>query len=143
MATKSFSAEVDDWVKKVEGRLEAVFKRSTEELFSIAQTTVYQGGHLPFKYGFLRNTFVSSLNGSLLIEGPEAYETTIAGFELGDKIFGGWTRDYALRMEYGFVETDSLGRSYNQAGFGFMAKAVTQWQAIVTRYAIELRSLST
>lgn len=133
-----FSAQVSAWAMETEGRLLAVFRASAQELFSIAQTTVHEGGFLPFDIGFLRNSFVSGLNGSTSLSGPDSYVIAIASAEIGDSVIGGWTADYARRMEYGFVGQDSLGRNYNQRGFGYVRNAAMQWQDIVNRHAARL-----
>ena len=134
----SFSAQVGDWVLETEARLLAVFKSSAQELFSIAQTTRFEGGNLPFNLGFLRNSFVSGLNGSTSLSGPDSYVIAIASAEIGDSVIGGWKADYARRMEYGFVGQDSLGRYYNQRGFGYVRGAAIQWQDIVNRNAARI-----
>lgn len=138
----NFSAQVSSWVREAEGRLEAVFKDSVQELFSIAQTTRYEGGNLPIRRGFLRDSFVSGLNGSTSLSGPDSYVLAVASAELGDSIIGGWTAKYARRMEYGFVGQDRLGRYYNQRGFGFVRGAAMQWQDIVNRNASRLAGAS-
>ena len=138
----NFSAQVSAWVRETEERLEAVFKASAQELFSIAQTTRYEGGNLPIDTGFLRNSFVAGLNGSTSLSGPDSYVIAIASAEIGDSVIGGWTAEYARRMEYGFVGQDSLGRTYNQRGFGFVRGAAMQWQEIVNRNASRLAGAS-
>lgn len=138
---KSFTAQIDEWIAKVEGRVEAVFRDSAQDVFSIAQTTVHQGGRLPFKVGNLRNSLSASLNGSEVGKGPDAYILAVDSAQLGDVIFAGWHAEYARRMEYGFVGEDSLGRYYNQKGFGFMAGAASQWQHIVDKNAARLREM--
>jgi len=42
-------------------------------------------------------------------------------------------------MNYGFVGQDSLGRTYNQAGFGFAEDAASKWPAIVAAEAAKLK----
>ena len=126
----------------VEARALAVFRSSIHDLFSQAQTTYNEGGHLPIDTGFLRNSFVAALNGSTALQGPNAYEFAVSAAELGDTLFGGWTADYARRMEYGFVGTDALGRNYNQRGFGFVAHAAANWVQIVEGNAKRLRTMT-
>lgn len=137
-----FEAQVSAWVRKTEARMLAVFRDSVQDLFSVAQTTVPQGGDLPIDTGNLRNTFISGLNDGATMEGPDAYEFAVANAKIGDSVYGGWTAEYARRMEHGFVGTDSLGRVYNQQGFHFVANAAAQWQSIVDRNARRLRTLS-
>lgn len=129
--TLNFAAKVKGFSDLSKAKMEAVVKESAQEVFAIASQSKPQGGRLPVDTGFLRNSFVAGLNGSTGLTGPDAYVAAIAGMELGDSVFGGWTAAYARRMEYGFVGTDSLGRAYNQTGNFFVLNAVQQWQAIV------------
>jgi len=125
MAT-TFKAQIDAFIAKTKEKVEAVFKESAQEIFSIAQTPKAQGGNMPVDTSFLRNTFQSSLNGSTALSGPDAYVAIIAGAALGDTIFGGWTAEYALSQEYG---TENMGGNF------YAAKAYAQWQATVERNA--------
>jgi hypothetical protein len=45
------------------------------------------------------------------------------------------TTAYGMRLEYGFVGTDSLGRQYNQAPRGFVRRTVEEWDSIVAEQA--------
>lgn len=139
---KTFTAEVERFADLTRRKMELVFKQSAQDVFEIAQTPKANGGNLPVDTGFLRNTFVSGLNGTTSATGPDAYVMTIAGAELGDSVIGGWTAAYALRMEYGFTGTDASGRSYNQQGNFYALGAARQWQAIVARNAAKARSLT-
>lgn len=139
MVTK-FAAQLDKWANQTSRDLELIFKESAQELFSKAQTPVAQGGNMPVDTGFLRNSFVSGLNGSTSLTGPDAYVAAIAGAKLGDVVFGGWTAKYAARIEFGFSGQDSLGRTYNQDGRGFARKAAMEWQQIVQRNAAKVRA---
>lgn len=129
MAT--FSAQVNDYVRKYKERMEAVFKQSAQDLIAEAQTPVAQGGNMPVDTGFLRNSLVSGLNGSTSLTGADSYVLAIAGAKLGDSIFAGWTANYARYVEYG-----ARGRP----GRFFMRGAAQNWQDIVTRNANELRN---
>lgn len=71
-----------------------------------------------------------------VVEGDKSFtdsgvEMVIQGAEIGDTIYLGFQAAYALRMEYGFVGQDSLGRNYNQRGFGFVEKTGERWPQIV------------
>lgn len=135
-----FSAQLNKWANQTSRDLELIFRESAQELFSDAQTPVAQGGNMPVDTGFLRNSFVSGLNGFTSLTGSDAYVAVIAGAKLGDVVFGGWTAAYAARIEFGFSGQDSLGRTYNQDGMGFARKAAMQWQEIVKRNAAEVRA---
>lgn len=132
--TTSFTAQVERWATNTEQKLEAVFKESAQEVFSIAQTPVAQGGNMPVDTSTLRNSLMSGLNGSTSLVGPDSYVLAIAGAKLGDTIFGGWggpAAGYARPVEYG-----SRGRP----GRRFMGQAAAQWQAIVARNAGRVRN---
>lgn len=141
--TKSFAAQIKDFRDLTVEKLTLVVQESAQEVMSIAQLDKASGGRMPVDLGNLRNSsFVSGLNGSVTASGSgDAYVGVIAGMELGDVFFGGWKAEYAMRMEYGFVGTDSLGRTYNQQGNYFANSAAEQWQQIVAMNAQKARSL--
>ena len=99
--------------------------------------TVPAGGNLPIDTGNLRRSLMASTAAMpYLVEGDKAFidsgvEMVIEGAEIGDTIYLGFQAAYALRMEYGFVGQDSLGRNYNQRGFGFVEKTGERWPQIV------------
>ena len=132
---KTFAAQIGDFVEKTERNLNAVFKQSAGEVFEIAQTPKSAGGRMPIDTGILRASLKMSLNGQPTGQGEAAYIATVARAEFGDVVRGEYTVDYAMRQEYGFVGTDSLGREYNQKGNFFVGNAVGQWQNIVTKNA--------
>lgn len=45
---------------------------------------------------------------------------------------------YAMRLEFGFTGTDSLGRHYNQPPRGVVARAVLMWDEIVGEAAASI-----
>jgi len=126
----SFSATVGAWVSKSMIKATAVFKQSAQEVFAEAQTDKGHGGFMPVDTGYLRNTFVSGLNGSNDFVGPDAYVMAIVGAGLSDEIFGGWTAKYALVQEYGSSE---------QVGNFYMGRAAANWQSIVKKNADHIR----
>jgi hypothetical protein len=139
--TVTFTAQLEKFAALSKRKMELVFKESAQDVFEAAQAPKAQGGNMPVDTGYLRNTFVAGLNGSTALSGPDAYVLAIAGADLGDSVFGGWTAAYALRMEYGFVGTDSRGRTYNQPGNHFALNASQQWQAIVARNVAKAQAM--
>lgn len=123
---EAFEATVAAHVARYKATLERVFKASAQDVIELAQRPVAQGGRMPVDTGFLRNSLVSGLNGSTALSGANSYVVTIAGADLGDSIFAGWTANYARHVEYG-----ARGR----AGRFFMRGAAQQWQQIVDRNA--------
>lgn len=101
----------------------------------------------PVDTGFLRNSFIVSLSPlpSLIKKGDDATEAisadvaksnaslSIGKAKLTDTIHMGFTAVYAMRMEYGFDGTDSLGRQYNQSGRFFVRNQVQRWPEYVTK----------
>ena len=136
---KSFAASIQAFGKKAMDRAEDIFKQSAQDVFAIAQTPKAQGGNMPVDTGILRNSLQTALNGSTYLAGADGYVAVIAGAELGDTIFGGWTVKYARRLEFGFVGTDAAGRTYNQPGNFFAGNAVAQWQSIVAANAAKVK----
>jgi len=128
----TFTAQIKAFADRTEEKIEAVIKQSAQEVFSIAQTPKAQGGRMPVDTGFLRNSLIASLNGSTVGGGADAYVMAVAGAEIGDTIFAGWTANYARFMEYGTSKTP--------ANF-YMLNAAQQWQAIVARNAELVRNL--
>lgn len=122
-------ANISKWADKIVGRMDDLIRQSAQEVFEIAQTPSAQGGRMPVDTGFLRNSLVTSLNGSTSLSGAASYVMTIAGARAGDVIFGGWGAEYAVDQEFG-----SRGR----AGKFFMRSAASEWNRIVQENARRL-----
>jgi Bacteriophage HK97-gp10, putative tail-component len=127
----TFTAQIKAFADRSKEKIEAVVKQSAQEVFSIAQTPIGQGGRMPVDTGFLRNSLAAELNGATVGGGADAYVLAVAGMELGDVIFAGWTANYARFQEYG---TSAM------AGNFYMLGAAQQWQAIVARNAEAIRN---
>lgn len=133
----SFSAEVSAWASAELERAEAVFQTAAQTVANEVREPVAAGGRMPVKTGNLRRSLMASTSSMpTIIEGKQQFtdnpvELVIAGAELGGTIYLGFQAAYAARMNYGFVGQDSLGRSYNQAGFGFVDAVAQRWPQIV------------
>lgn len=148
---RSFSAQVGEWATKTKARMIYVFRASAQEVISKMQTVGPSvknpgggdGGNMPVDTGFLRASLISTLNDpSTEVKFKEDSVKTyvwdegqvqliIAAAQIGDTIYAVYTANYARRMEYGFQGQDSLGREYNQEGYGFVRLAAQGWQGIV------------
>ena len=128
----TFTAQIKAFTDRAKEKMETVVKQSAQEVYSIAQTPKARGGRMPVDTGFLRNSLVAELNGSTVSGGADAYTLAVAGMELGDTVFAGWTAEYARHMEYGTSKTP---------GNFYMLSAAQQWQAIVKRNADLVRNL--
>ena len=139
--TKKFSAQVDDFIAKVERRRTAVFRTATQEVVRDMQTPIARGGNMPVDTGFLRNSLMSSLNGDQPVGKPGAdadggrsdgYELVVGRMEWGDTAIFGYTANYARAQEYGFG---------GQEAKAFVASAARKWKAKVRRAANRARSI--
>lgn len=116
MANLSFGAQVEDWVHRVEGALEAVFKESVQELVEqsdeMVRKLVYEAPPSPNykRTGFLRSSLVVTKTAMPLANRPQGtpdsgfmaeIEVQIAGAEIGDVLYVGWTANYAAYVHYG------------------------------------------
>ena len=120
--SKSFSAQIDDWVRKSENRMEAVFKTAAQDLSIAVTTPKSRGGRMPVDTGFLINSIMAGINQtpsgpSVRTTEPErddyvmgnSIAVEINSAKVGDKIVFGFTAAYAPYMEYqnGFVRLNA------------------------------------
>ncbi|NTI22043.1 hypothetical protein G6M87_09225 [Rhizobium rhizogenes] len=118
-------------------RAEAVYQTAAQTVANEVRTPVAEGGRMPIKTGNLRRSLMASTSTMpTMVEGKQTFsdggvELVIAGAQLGGTIYLGFQAAYAARMNYGFVGEDSLGRVYNQAGFGFIDAVSQRWVQIV------------
>ncbi|MBX5190126.1 hypothetical protein HJB86_14545 [Rhizobium sp. NZLR3b] len=141
----SFAAQIGEWASAELERAEAVFQTAAQTVANEVRTAVAEGGRMPVKTGNLRRSLMASTSSMPTIkEGKETFtdsgvELVIAGAELGGSIYLGFQAAYAARMNYGFVGTDALGRTYNQVGYGFVDAVAQRWPQIVTQAEATVR----
>lgn len=141
MALGSFSATVDNWVKTSEARMLAIFKEATKRVVRQAQVGI---PHIPVDLGFARASIRASLESMPTIDPSmdnkerKSYSwddgnvvLVIAGAELGQTIYIGWTANYVSFLE---------GGSSQQAPSGFVRLAAMQWQKIVDEVVAEAKA---
>lgn len=128
------------WAAGSETLLTALLRNSVQGLAKAAATTIPNGGRVPVKTGNLARSVVVDDKPPKVIEGLATgdYSLGIANIRPGEPIYIGWQARYARRQNYGFVGTDSLGRTYNQSGYGFAEAAAAQWPQIVRAEAAKL-----
>jgi hypothetical protein len=146
VANQSFSAVIAGWTKRVEEAEEAVFKEAVQQLVKEldAQITsmVYDAPPAPTyprRTGFLRASLVASKDAmpQLVRENPGIDVNadygdvilTIAGSELGDTIFLGYTAKYGY-----FVHAGANGRPPKP----WVTLVAQRWPAIVSDKAAEV-----
>lgn len=137
--TRKFTAAIQDFADLVEAQIKAVIVDSVQDVLEAAQTpqvgitkgaTSFEIGKIPVAESDLIESLELGFNGAYQPTGG-AVTLSVAGFELGDTINARWTTAYALRMELGFSGTDSLGRTYNQAGRHFVGANAKRWPEFV------------
>lgn len=129
---KSFSAQLDAWAKKVEGRATTILRESAQRTLEDANRPTAQGGRMRVDTGFLRSSLAASLDGmpsgpSRPDEGrgdPGEVAMTIARANIGDTIFAGWTANYARPRE---------------AKDGFLEAAAQKWPRTVREVTAEAK----
>lgn len=121
----TFHAQVNEWCRKSQKRMERVAKTAALSVIEEAQTPVAKGGNMRVDTGFLRASGQVSLDGMPTGESrpqnPDdkhqaddvAVVATIGKAQLGDTIWFGWTAHYAV---------------YREAFDGFLGLAVQKWQ---------------
>lgn len=130
----TFAATVGDWARKVPGALEAVFKESAQELVHQLNALV------PVDTGFLRASLrasttampvmsLSNPGGSFSIDAGEIL-LVIAGADIGDTIYLGYTANYGAFVHYG---------ANGRPGRPWVDMVAQRWQQIVEAKAAELK----
>src|SRR5690606_8637472 len=131
---------------KVEGATEAVFKESVQELVEqadqILTQMVYEAPPSPNyrRTGFLRSSVRISTSSMPLANRPQGtphsgymaeIEVAIAGAEVGETLYVGWTANYAGYVHYGANGTVPKP---------WVDMVAQRWQSIVAAKTAELRA---
>lgn len=145
MATggQQFRAQLGAWAKQTQANLDALVRQSAQE---VASQVVHA---TPVDTGFLRGSWQPSIGKPASDDGAAALDPgggntqakigiTAAGMKAGEHFYMTNNAAYALRLEYGFVGADSLGRNYNQAGRFFVGDTIKRWPMIVDEVAADL-----
>lgn len=133
-----FVAQVDDWVKKTQQRMDAVFRESAKRVVSAAQSRI------PVDTGFARASIRASIDAMPPINprshGDPSGLYTYSGGEVALVIGSagaeatlhiGWTASYVAALEYGHSK---------QAPNGFVRISAMEWPSIVSRVTAEAKS---
>lgn len=138
----SFAAQVNDFVRQTQRRMEAVFRESAQRVVSEMQTPVAEGGNMPVDSGFLRASIRITKDAPVPMGlgrpddsktyayNPTAASLVIAGAGLGDTLFASYTANYAGHVHYG-----REGRPGRQ----WVTMAAQRWPAIVAQVSAELQ----
>jgi len=120
------------WAQKTKRRTDAVIKDAAQTTVQIIQLPKAKGGRMPVVTSNLRNSLMSSVAGGAMASGAENYVMVTASMKGGDVATFTWGNGevpYARRVNNGFTGTDSIGRTYAQAGAHFVEGGVDQWPA--------------
>jgi hypothetical protein len=141
---RTFTAQLEQFRDLTEEKIEYVMRQSIMDVLVGAQTTqigITQGA-TSFEIGKIPVGLTAELVNSLTVDGatgPDAYIVAIAGMEIGDVVRFAWTAPHAMRIEFGFTGTDSLGRYYQQAGRFFVMHNAAQFPDHVKARVAEVR----
>lgn len=138
-----FAASFDQWAKQQQVNMDALARQSCQELsFNVVIST-------PVDTGFLRSSWQPSIGNMTVSMDSTADPTgaaalsrvymTITGVKAGDLYHMTNNAAYAKRLEFGFVGTDSLGRSYNQKGRFFVTDNIKKFDTFVKKVISELK----
>jgi hypothetical protein len=125
----TFKAQIDEWVNKTKARMDLVPKLATFRLSQVMQTTVYEGGNLPYRHGYLRASLKVTFNSdapranrlksnSTTIYNEDATRMAIFGTPPGATIRLSYTMNYARILEY-------TGKHA-----GYVMRSVQRWPTI-------------
>ncbi len=135
---KSFSAQVKGWTDRAKRNFSMVHRSAVQKLYqAVVEDT-------PIKTGNARRSWAMSTTAMPQISQGEAsflpadVNLSIATLPPGSPVYIGAQAIYMPRLNYGFTGTDSLGRSYNQAGKLFIERNAERWQEFVDAAAREI-----
>lgn len=134
------------WAGSSTAALTALLRLSVQALANEMAKTIRNGGNVPVDTGNLAR--------SVMVDDKPPPEDTepkerkvqqditggIAAILPGKDVYLGWQAQYSRRLNYGYVGTDSLGRTYNASGYGFAEAAAAKWPAIVAAQGAKLRN---
>jgi hypothetical protein len=152
-----FNAQLGNILERYKGRMDSLVRTATFDLFEeiIRQTpgpgkSIQETPAPGTPTGFLRGSWYvfigdgggDSSAGKPDVSGGVSIATVNAALQkakAGETIYFLNGAKYALRLEFGFVGTDSLGRDYNQAPRSFVRSSIAEFQTIVAAAAQRLQ----
>lgn len=122
MARYTF-ANIGQWTRKTEQRMEAVFRDSSQTVAEEVKKTRSRGGHMRVDTGLLRSSLMASTSAMPVIDPTKRPEPgrsypdengqiqmVIAGADIGETIYLGFTAAHARPREYldGFTRLTAM-----------------------------------
>lgn len=131
----NFTTQIDRFVVDTEKKLLFVLRNAIKDTVDEAQMTIFKGGRMPVKTGFLWSSGVAALNniptGLKRGEKTQTYSWSnsflvkiLSTMQIGDVFYFGWTAAYARKQE---------------AQKGFLESAVRNWQTHINNAVGKLR----
>jgi hypothetical protein len=121
--TQPFDVQIAQWVAKAKGRTREFCIEFVQDLAEeVVRAT-------PVKTGFLRASWWASIGTPTSAAGGgsvAAMSLVAAAIVPGDVYYMMNGAAYAMRVEYGFIGQDSLGRNYNQPPRAFVRGTVAR-----------------
>lgn len=140
-STDLYRRSLGQWAAKAGAKLDALGRVASQDL----SEEVIDG--TPVDTGFLVGNWQPSLNAPTLAldeagtgngYAQSKMGLIVSQIKAGDVYYYVNNAAYARRIEHGFVGTDSLGRTYNQAGRHMVLAAIKRWPRIVDRAAAKI-----
>lgn len=139
----TWEKDISEWEGRVVGGLEALARQSIQEVCDRVNTLT------PRDQGILVgswNVSIGAMPADMKQVEPDLdgsqfsrrVALTVTNLKLGQSVFCANSAAYALRVNYGFVGQDSLGRNFNQKGQFFLERGLSAWSSIVAATAAEL-----
>lgn len=133
------------WAQDAIRKAKAAPAMVVEEMANAMATSVRASGFTPVDTGNLSRSVTISMT-PISRDGPgynspvrQNYNSAVKGFTADGTAFIAYKAIYAARVNYGFVGTDSLGRSYNQSGRAFLESNIARFPAIVQKVVARLQ----
>ena len=143
------TASLRDAIKLKKQQIRYIAINAIQDVVEAAQTPqpcvartggTFIEGRIPVVSSDLIQSLDTRINGKSSGVSDVSYTAMLAGFDLGDQLQFAWTMPYALRIEKGYVGTDSAGRKFNQAGRFFVGKNAARFSDFVDARAKEVNA---
>lgn len=135
MAT--FSAQVKQFTTDAKENTGMIFSRAIFMLERGIKTNIRKDTNNMGRSVLVSTTAMPKVDTVLKEDYPEI-SFTVSPSHVGKPVWIGVQAIYAPRWEYGFVGTDSLGRTYNQAGDFTIQKEGAKWQYYISQAEAEI-----
>jgi hypothetical protein len=135
----SFSAQVRNWTDKAKRNFAMVHRSAVDKLYqAVVESTPIKTGNARRSWAMSTTAMPQIAASGLASFMPADIGLSIATLPPGSPVYIGAQAIYMPRLNYGFTGTDSLGRSYDQAGLLFIERNAERWDEFVQAAAREI-----